>query len=232
MADTDIDWDALAADVTANFEATGQWFATPSAAPAAPFAYVNDPSSTLDTGAISVAIAGNTVTETGGLAVNLTDRALPDLGLLVPYAWPRLPDAPDGSPVRVPLAWDDQEHGWSTPDFDGRGTGLLLTLRIATPDGAPDGRVAVGSVANDEALTEAIPLNSAALVPFPEETLRPGDALPFADLGGFAPGEAKPFDLVFTYHWGEGGGPDEAFRVNFYAFTLSPAAAQESAGLL
>ncbi len=28
MADTDIDWDALAADVTANFLATGRWFAT------------------------------------------------------------------------------------------------------------------------------------------------------------------------------------------------------------
>ena len=51
-------------------------------------------------------------------------------------------------------------------------------------------------------------------------------------LGGFAPGEAKPFDLIFTYHWGEGGGPGEAFRVNFYAFTLSPAAAQDSAGPL
>ena len=133
--------------------------------------------------------------------------------------------------MRVPLAWDDQEHGWFTPDFNGTGTGLLLTLRIATPDGAPEARVAVGEVANDEALTEAIPLTSAALVPFPEETLRPEDELPFADLGGFAPGEAKPFDLVFTYHWGEGG-PDEAYRVNFYAFTLSPAAAQDSAGLL
>ena len=84
MADTDIDWDALAADVTANFLATGQWFVTPSAAPPTSFAYVNDPSSTLDTSAISVAITGNTVTETGGLAVNLTDQALPDLGLLVP----------------------------------------------------------------------------------------------------------------------------------------------------
>ena len=232
MADTDIDWDALAADVTANFLATGQWFATPSAAPATSFAYVNDPSSTVDTRAVSVAVAGNTVTETGGLAVNLTDRALPDLGLLVPYVWPRLPDAPDGSPVRVPLAWDDQEHGWSTPDFNGTGTSLLLTLRIATPDGAPDGRVAVGEVANDETLTETIPLTSTALVPFPEETLRPEDELPFADLGGFAPGEAKAFDLIFTYHWGEGGGPDEVYRVNFYAFTLSPVAAQDSAGPL
>lgn len=231
MADTDIDWNALAADVAANFLATGRWFATPSTTPTTPFAYVNDPSSTVDTRAVSVAIAGNTVAETGGLAVNVTDQALPDLGLLVPYVWPRLPDAPDGSPVRVPLAWDDQERGWSTPDFAGTGTSLLLTLRIATPDGAPDRRVAVGEVANDEALTEAIPLNSAALVPFPEETLRPGDELPFAGLGGFAPGEAKPFDLVFTYHWGDGG-PDEAFRVNFYAFTLSPVTAQESAGLL
>jgi hypothetical protein len=226
-----VDWDALALEVTANFLLTGQWFAGPSTPPATAFAFVNDPSSTLDTRNVSVAVTGNTAVQTGGLAVNLTEQALPDLGLLVPYAWPRLPDAPDGSPVRVPLTWDGARDGWFTPDFDGTGTSLLLTLRIATPGDAPDERLAVGSVADDAALTVGIPLASTALVPFPEETLRPEDELPFVDLGSFAPGEAKPFDLVFTYHWGDGT-TDEAFRVNFFAYTVSPVPTPEAAELL
>ncbi len=238
---TEIDWNALAARVTAFCEATGswgdlsEWLAGAEPAPeqqaddastagggsAAPFAFLNDPRSTVDLSGISFAVSGDTIVLTGGQAANLTDEALPDVGLFVPFAWPRV-DNPDGSVTRVALDWDNDKDGWFTPDFEGTGTSLLVTLRIATPDEAPNGRIAAGSVAADETLTEVFgPTSTLAGVPFPEETLEPGDLLPFVDLGGFAPGEAKPFDLVFTYHWGEGG-PAEALRTAFAAFTLAP----------
>ena len=116
----------------------------------------------------------------------------------------------------------NDKDGWFTPDFDRTGTGLLVTLHIATPDEAPDSRTAAGSVAADETLTEVFgPTSTLAGVPFPEETLDPEDLLPFIGLGGFAPEEAEPFDLVFTCHWGERG-PVDALRTAFAAFTLAP----------
>ena len=116
----------------------------------------------------------------------------------------------------------DNKDRWFTPDFDAAGTVLLVILHIATPDEAPDRRTGPGSVAADETLTEVFgPTSTLAGVHFPGETLDPGDLLPFIDLGGFAPEEAEPFDLVFTCHWGESG-PVDALRTAFAAFPLAP----------
>jgi hypothetical protein len=243
---TEIDWNAVAARVTAFHEATGSWgdlsewlagaesppeqqgddAPTADGGSAAPFTFLNDPRSTVDTSGVSFAIAGDTIVLTGAQAVNLADEALPDLGLLVPFAWPRV-DNPDGSVTRVALDWDNEKDGWFTPDFEGTGTSLLVTLHIATPEEALNSRIAAGSVAADETLTGVLgPTSTLAGVTFPEEMLEPGDLLPFVDLGGFAPEEAKPFDLVFTYHWGDGSSSD-ALRTAFAAFTLAPVSVSE-----
>src|SRR5215217_515929 len=139
MATSDVDPDAIAGG-TAGL-AGGAALA---------FSWVNDPSSDIQVVPDSYARVGDTIVYSGNQAVNLTDQALPDLGLVVPFAWPVV-ENPDG-PLSYPtaLAWSNALDGWYTPDFGGTGTSLLVTVRIATREGTPNGRVAAGSVAADE----------------------------------------------------------------------------------
>jgi hypothetical protein len=195
------------------------------------FRFFNDPSSTINFPALDPipwTITGNTIRYTGFEAANLTDDRLPDLGLFVPFVWTRI-DNPDGSPEFIVLDWRNGKNGWYTPDFDGTGQSLLVTLDIITFPDRRDGHVAAGKVAADETLTQVFgPTSDGAGTNIPpppdgppEETLRPRDLLPFVDLGRFAPNETKPFDLVYTYEWGEGD-LTGAYRTSPAVYTLAP----------
>ena len=75
------------------------------------------------------------------------------------------------------------------------GVSLLVTLDNAT------GRIRFGDVANDTGLAPLDPTRSYSGV---LETRTADDLVPFLDLGSFAAGDAKLFNLVYTYHFGDG----------------------------
>ena len=104
------------------------------------FEYFDDPNSTVEVSEPSRTTSGDTITYTGWEAVNLSEGTLPDVGLFVPFVWPRI-DHPDGSFILVPMSWNNGKDGWFTPDFNGEGYSLLVALRIVTPDDTPDGQL-------------------------------------------------------------------------------------------
>jgi len=198
---------------------------------AAPFLWFNDPSSTVDNSATTFSITNNVLTLTGGVASNLTTQPLADVGFFVPFMWPRVPTTTGAPDLRIPMTWSNTQDGWFNADFNGTGTSLLVTLDILA-GGPVNGHVAAGSIAADETLTSVFgPTSDDIGAPFPTETLLAGDLLPFVDLGSFGPLESKPFDLMFTYQWGDGR-TCCALRNTGADFTLAPVSTAEPASLV
>lgn len=188
---------------------------------AARFRWLNDPNSTVDFTQAMRDFSRDTFTASGIAAVNLTDEQLPEVGLFVPFVWPRI-DNPDGSFTLVAMDWSNGKQGWFTSDFNGTGVSLLVTLEISGPRGSDEGRLLAGRVAEGDPPTDVFGPTSTELgIPFPEETLERNDRLPFIDLNGFAPGEAKLLDFAFNYEWGDDR-PDGSHRTAFAAFTVAP----------
>jgi PEP-CTERM motif-containing protein len=196
-------------------------------AAAAQFQWFNDPNSTTDFTLFSRSCAqtasdvcpDNTIRLADIQAVNLIGQGLPDVGFFVPSMWPRIFN-PDASLSSFALTWRNDLNGWFTGNFDSSGTSLLVTASIQTPNNTPNGRIAAGSVADDQSLTRPLQDLTFTFDGLPE-TLAPGDLVPFIDLGSFSPFEAKSLDLVLTYHWGDNR-PCCALRTAFGAFTLAP----------
>ena len=195
--------------------------------PDVPFEFFGDPLSDISFGNANVTPAGDTRKFTGIEAVNLTNQTLHEIGLFVPFVWSEVPN----TTTVVPLTWSNEKNGWFTPDFNGTAQSLLVTLRIVTVDGAENDEVEAGEVAADATLTGVFGPTSLDIVdpvtglpdpaPFPVETLRPQDEVPFVELGSFAPHEVKTFDLLFTYEWGEGS-LSGTLPTFFYVATLAP----------
>jgi hypothetical protein len=195
------------------------------------FVWHNDPNSTVipptPPGFIGTpGVPGSdSLTYTPFYASNTSGHALSDVGLFIPFAWARV-DNPGGSLNHYErLTWDNSRNGFLDSDFNHTREAVLLTPNIVTHPDTPDGHVVAGSVA-DLTDTHRFAPNSASVqtgIPasvFPPETILPGDLLPFADLGGFASGESKQFDIIWTAHWG--GADHGAVRVGGYAATLAP----------
>jgi hypothetical protein len=181
------------------------------------FNWMDDPNSTVvvDPAIVSREITGDTITNRNFQAVDLTDKVLPDTGLMVPYIWVRVSNTgPEGNNPNdpsvnhfEPLTWNNALGGWFTSDFHGltdTHESLLVTLQTLTHPGSPNGtggQVAIGTVA-DLTGTHPYPTDSLDVpAPFPEEKLQPQDRVPYANLGALHPGEPEFFDLAFTYHW-------------------------------
>jgi hypothetical protein len=194
------------------------------------FAFHNDPNSTFDgTKATFIGTPGvpgsDSLTYTPFFAVNLTDHPLSDVGFFIPFAWARVSN-PDGSlNHNEALRWDNSQNGFLDSNFNHTGEALLLTPTIVTNPATLNGHIAAGSIA-DLTDTHVFGPNSASVqngVPasaFPPETIQPNDLLPFADLGSFAPGESKTFDMIWTAHWA--GVDHGAVRVSGFGATLAP----------
>jgi len=192
--------------------------ATPGQAIAAPFLYYNDPLSSGGGGG-SFSSVGNIFTIPAH-ADNLTGQMLADVSLFIPFLWP----SNENRTVFYGMTWSNTLDGWFSPNFDATGTSLVVRADIITPSGAPNGRIPVGSVANDSTLTTAFPLTSVEFgLPsvFPNETLLPGDLVPFIDLGSFLPNEVKHFSIAFTYDFGDGR-TCCAFHTTLVSPTLAP----------
>lgn len=116
-------------------------------------------------------------------------------------------------------------------------TSLLVTVDIMI-NGTPNGTMLAGEVADGTGTSAFGPSSDSANVGFtglPPETLAPDAALPFVDLGSFAPNEAKPFSLMFTYTFGDGRSCDVASfscRTQTSALTLAPVPELGTLGLL
>jgi len=196
---------------------------------AAQFQWYNDPNSTTDFTFFSRSCAqtasdpctNNTIRLADIQAVNLIDQPLSDVGFFLAATWPRVFN-PDGSLTSFALTWRNDLNGWYTGNFDSTGTSLLVTATLETPNNTPNGRLAVGSVAADQTLTQPLEdLTSLFIFDGLPETPAPGDLMPFVDLGSLLPLGANSVDLVLTYNWGDGR-PCCALRTAFTAFTLAP----------
>jgi hypothetical protein len=189
--------------------------------PKTTFAWHNDPDSTVDTSGV-VPNEGvpdaDSVTYTGFDAVNTSNHSLSDVGLFIPFALARAvdPHDPQGFHYEA-MTWNGM--GFLDPNYNNTGEAVLLTPTIST---FPDGTVRAGSVA-DKTDTHVFAQNSASTgtgSPFPLETFNSNDLLPFADLGSFAAGRHKAFNITWTAHWyGEDLGD---VRVGGYLATLAP----------
>src|SRR5689334_6608633 len=58
-------------------------------AAAAQFQWYNDPNADIDFSGVTTVVARNTATRRNILPFNLTNQVLPDVGLFVPFIWPR-----------------------------------------------------------------------------------------------------------------------------------------------
>jgi hypothetical protein len=195
------------------------------------FVWHNDPNSSFTGTRDFIGTPGvpgsDSLTYTGFSVTNTSNGPLSDVGFFIPFAWARI-DNPD--PARTlnhyeSLTWDNSKKGFLDSNFNGTGEAVLLTPDIVThPDTPPDGHVAAGSVADLTDTHVFTPYSTSAeygLPPvFPPETIQPKDRLPFADLGSFAPGETKTFDIIWTAHWS--GADLGAVRVAGYGVSLAP----------
>lgn len=154
---------------------------------AVPYTWRDDPSSTVDPSNIQRSQSGNTITFSNFQAVNLTNQALPSLGLIQPWIFSKFGD------ITYSFNWSNAADGWVNNNVEG--TSLLITLDNFT------NRLLFGKVADG---TGAAPLDPTRTVNGVSETIKPGDLVPFLDLGAFAANEMKAFSLVFTYHFGDG----------------------------
>jgi hypothetical protein len=194
------------------------------------FAFHNDLNSSFDGSAATFigtpGVPGSdSLTYTPFFAINTSNHALSDVGFFIPFAWARVGN-PDGSlNHNESLRWDNSRNGFLDSNFNHTGEALLLTPSIVTHPDTFDGHIAAGTVA-DLTDTHVFGPNSASAqngVPaslFPPETIQPNDLLPFADLGSFAPGESKTFDMIWTAHWD--GADHGAVRVSGFGATLAP----------
>lgn len=152
---------------------------------AAAFSWRDDPFSFPAPDGTTPIRSGNSVTF-GFVAVNGSPFMLPDLGVIVPWVFPVL----SGTPVS--MAWSNGQDGWVNANVDG--TTLLVTLDNIS------GRLRFGDVADGSGVSPLDPTRSTGGV---LETRLPDDLVPFFDLGSFGPNEFKPFDMTFTYHFGD-----------------------------
>jgi hypothetical protein len=152
------------------------------------FTWRDDPFSFPDTTNVQFSTAGNSITYSGFEAVNASPFVLPDLGVIVPWIFPII----GGSPIS--MEWSNAQDGWINSNVYGQA--LLVTLDNVS------GRLRFGDVAGDAAGT--VPLDPTRTFQGVSETRGPDDLVPFLDLGSFAPNEAKPFSLTFTYHFDDG----------------------------
>src|SRR5690242_5153811 len=154
-----------------------------------------------------------------------------DVGFFLTATWPRVFN-PDGSLTSFALTWRNDLNGWYTGDFDSTGTSLLVTATLETPNKTPNARLAAGSVAADQTLTQPLQdLTNLFVFDGLPEVPAAGDLMPFVDLGSLPPLGAKSVDIVLTYHWGD----DRAccsLRTAFTAFTLAPVPEPSAIALL
>ena len=179
--------------------------AVPPPANAEPLPWRDDPFSGLRFSNASVSTAGpngNTRVFRDLEAVNFSNQPLPKLLVMAAWFWPFT------APVN--MTWSKALDGWFTDSYDG--TSLLVNL-----DGVA-GRIRFGDVAGDPA--GLVPIDPTQAYLGVSETRAPNDEVPFLDLGSFAPNEAKPYDLSYTFHFGDNrtGNPGASFFLN----TLSP----------
>lgn len=197
---------------------------------ASAFSWRDDPSSTNGgDGLTTASISGNVYTVKNYSAENLTDNFLPELGFIIPFAWPK-----DDLGNRFPM--DGQADGsWYTSDYSS--TGVSLTITETTPG---VGSVLMGDVA-DLTGTQQLPLEMPCLstsspsclgAPWPHETRNASDQIPFFSLGAFGPHEVKHFDISFTYNWGDHRVGDVAMWTSFSAYTVSPIPEPETYAML
>jgi hypothetical protein len=195
------------------------------------FVWHNDPNSSVDTSNVhrigDPGVPGSdSLTYTGFSVTNTSNGPLSDVGFFIPFAWARI-DNPD--PARTlnhyeSLTWDNSQKGFVDSNFNNTGETVLLTPTIVTSPDTRDRRVAAGNV-GDITDTHVFTPNSTSdeygLPPFyPPETIQHNDVLPFADLGSFAVGQSKTFDIIWTAHWsGEDRG---AVRVADFGVSLAP----------
>ena len=151
-------------------------------ASAASFSWLNDPNSTVDfsggmasCGTPALGACGNSYSVTGLLAENL-GSAEADVGLFLPFAWPR---DESQSPVRQFIAWNNGLGGWYSANFDNLGTSLLLTVNITTPSNIPNTTVLAGLVADSTGVAIFGPSSDSPNVGFPNSSI------PFRDTGPY-----------------------------------------------
>ena len=192
------------------------------------FVWHNDPNSSFTGTRDFIGTPGvpgsDSLTYTGFSVTNTSNGPLSDVGFFIPFAWARI-DKPNGKLDHLEsLTWDNSQKGFVDSNFNNTGEALLLTPTIVTSPDTRDGRVAAGNV-GDKTDTHVFTPNSTSpeygLPPFyPPETIQHNDVLPFADLGSFAVGESKTFDIIWTAHWsGEDRG---AVRVADFGVSLAP----------
>jgi hypothetical protein len=192
----------------------------------AKFDYFNDPTSYPTDINTTFTIKDDKVIYKDLTVIN-SGESKPEIDLYIPFIWVRLGENPDTNKPNdyIPLKWNNGKDGWYTKDFADTGTSLLVTTQIIPTDApdTPNGEVAAGKVAADNSLSEVNILqlsrpdaNSENL-----EVLHRGDKVPFVNLGSFDAGQAKNYDLVYTFDWG-GDHPDTALRVSGFGFTIVP----------
>jgi hypothetical protein len=148
----------------------------------------------------------NTITFHDAFVVrNLTDQTVDDVFATLPYVWA---EAPDDGTLGDPgfVALDFENGAWRAEDFNGiEGLDLKVTAEIKPLDESyTTGKIAAGSIASNEDLTDALGPSSTDEFPnspFPPETLDGDDRIPSVNLGELNAFEEVPLDLVFTYKW-------------------------------
>jgi hypothetical protein len=193
------------------------------------FVWHDDPNSRFDTsnahfiGTPPLTPGSDSLHYTGFAVTNTSTQPLSDVGFFIPFAWARI-DKPNGKLDHLEsLTWDNSQKGFVDSNFNNTGEAVLLTPTIVTSPDTKDRRVAAGNVGDitdthvydSTSLQNGVPLSFAPL-----ETIQHNDLLPFADLGSFAVGESKTFDIIWTAHWS--GADLGAVRVAAFGASLAP----------
>jgi hypothetical protein len=196
------------------------------------FTWMDDPNSTIDFSKASFALdpQNHDVIQYKHILATNTNASGPpeaDVGVWLPYVWVRNPGGigVPGQPIsEQALTWNNQLHGWYTPNFiaeNGVPTNesLLVTAKFITAPERPDTELLAGSVA-DLSGTHPFGAPPAGGGVFEREHIQSTDLLPFTDIGPLAAGKSTSFEVDFTYHW---GGTDlGAMRVGQAEHTLVP----------
>jgi hypothetical protein len=202
------------------------WWASPKPAEAVPSQFRDDPFSNVDFASVVVnpsgGLNGNTffLNHVGALNESAT-VTIPDLMVMAAWFWPSNPP--------LSMAWSNALNGWFINDY--LGTSLLVTL-----DTFPD-RITFGSVSEGSG---SAPIDPAGTFKGVSETRALVDRVPSLNLGAFAPGEEKFFDLAYTFHFGDGRSGNTGIGISLNTFSVNPSSVPEpssfwlllSAGLL